>query len=272
MKKNLFLLLALLCMGSFVFAQKTNLDFPTSVNDRKAAVSSEIYGPSAQRACPDADLEVNQAPDGNAFDSNDFDDAYGGDLFAADAFTVTGTAALNLTSINVPGVTDGYPYEVGDSYVLTIYADAGGTPGAVACTQTFDAATIDPDITVSPITGLTGAEGAFTLNPTGCTLAPGNYWISVVFVATTPNSPFWYWGTSTDGGSDGQVFDVDGQFGPANSWLVAPFGFSFEMDLCEATGAIVLVPTMTEWGLFLFGLSMVTLGLVFVYNKQRQLA
>lgn len=36
--------------------------------------------------------------------------------------------------------------------------------------------------------------------------------------------------------------------------------------------SITLVPTMTEWGLFLFGLSMVTLGLVFVYNKQRQLA
>ncbi|MEM9991963.1 MAG: hypothetical protein AAF738_09370, partial [Bacteroidota bacterium] len=32
------------------------------------------------------------------------------------------------------------------------------------------------------------------------------------------------------------------------------------------------VPTMTEWGLFLFALGMATLGLVFVYNKQRQLA
>ncbi|MEM9991961.1 MAG: hypothetical protein AAF738_09360 [Bacteroidota bacterium] len=36
--------------------------------------------------------------------------------------------------------------------------------------------------------------------------------------------------------------------------------------------SITLVPTMTEWGMFLFALGMATLGLVFVYNKQRQLA
>ena len=35
---------------------------------------------------------------------------------------------------------------------------------------------------------------------------------------------------------------------------------------------ITLVPTMTQWGLFLFGMAMLTLGLVFVYNKQRQFA
>lgn len=48
-------------------------------------------------------------------------------------------------------------------------------------------------------------------------------------------------------------------------------GISYVENICPANN-ITLVPTMTQWGLFLFGLSMLTLGLVFVYNKKHQLS
>lgn len=40
------------------------------------------------------------------------------------------------------------------------------------------------------------------------------------------------------------------------------------IEVIEVVVSPVLVPTMSEWGLFLFGLTMLNLGLVFVYKKQ----
>lgn len=276
MKKNLFLLVALLCMGSFVFAQKTV--FPGLKGEFTANTPVFDNGLNPRLACPATDLQVTQASDGtgNGIISSDTDPAYAGvqpDGFSYETFAVTGAVTLSLQSIDIVGFTDDFPYSVGDTYVLEIYADAGGAPGALVCTENFDAATVDPDLTP---TG--GAEGSFTLFPSGCSLAPGTYWFTVYLIAADANSPFWYWGTSAAGDGSLYLLDPTGAYGlPAGvvtdiSGFVGPGDFNYDIALCESTGAITLVPTMTEWGLFLFGLVMVTMGLVFVYNKQRQLA
>lgn len=65
-----------------------------------------------------------------------------------------------------------------------------------------------------------------------------------------------------------QIFEVSGESTP---WELT-LGATIAGGGGPIAPSITLVPTMTEWGLFLFGLVMVTMGLVFVYNKQRQLA
>ncbi len=266
MKKNLVLLLALLFVGSSVFAQRTA---PTNGKiDASDRIGSAASSPVSERFCPDTDFTTDQldAAATSGYYSNEFDPMWATPLYMADNFTAS--AAVNVQDITVYGFLQFFlgAYEAADAYDVIIYDDAAGAPGSVVCSQTFNAATVDPD-----------GDGVFSVFPSCSLPAAGNYWLSVVFLPENANSAYWVWYNGLGDGNT-SAYDATGGFGlPAATWtdFDAAGGatdFSWTLNLCESDGSIVLVPTMGEWSLFLFGLGMVTLGLVFVYNKQRQLA
>jgi|GEM_PF-2221770 len=178
---------------------------------------------------------------------------------------------------------------VGNPGEFSVWSDVGGSPGALLATDVVECA---DNIVYS------------TSEAFNAPLVPGqDLWISYVYISdpTGNPGPRWFW-TQTDrltnlanGHPPFHVTFIDAaapRFGPnCPKWTNYVYcsqydflrlffigntaGLNYEFNICRnaklniGTG----VPTMTQWGLWIFGLVVMTLGVVALYNyqvKQRQ--
>ncbi len=223
MKKHLFLLIALLCAGSFAFAQK-QVERGTHNFDRVADAN-------AQRVATCVPVAIT--------------DGFTGDLDPANWILDIPMDGSFVPAGNTMVITG--PNEMDGNY-------GNGSQNSLCFTAPYDMeVAFDWAFANNDVFGdgfdffgyFSTAEGAVLLSD-----ADGTSGSAAVFVSL--GETFCFLSASADG-EDGEGIAT-----------VTNFKFS-ECDMSP-------VPTMTEWGLFLFGLGMLTLGLVFVYNKQRQLA
>lgn len=182
-----------------------------------------------------------------------------------------------------------------DAATGTVYAVSGG--GASSSLYTVDLATATATL-VGPMPGI-GLAIWIVIDGTGayvCDIITDNVFpVNLADGSTGPGVPFTVDGNPTDI-NFGQDMDFDGNtitgetygyvVGSTNAYgrldpATGAFttivggtpqitGFSF----CEDSNCIIsnlpLVPTMSEWGLFLFMMVMMTMSLVFMYNMQTQ--
>lgn len=140
-------------------------------------------------------------------------------------------------------------------------------------------------------TSLTKAGGLVTDElPLSFYMTPGaKYWLSCVGVNTPTNNAVARWEWDGHGGNPGDPAYV--RYQPAGGWggaacaywtpkascaflaTAGPPNQALRLNICR-NAAVVLggnpVPTMTQWGLFLFGLVLLTLAVVTVYNFSRK--
>ncbi len=173
---------------------------------------------------------------------------------------------------------------VGKPGEISVWTDVGGSPGALLATDLVDCA---DNIVYS------------TSEAFNAPLTPGqDLWISYVYISDPLGNPGprWFWGQTdrltnlANGHPPFHVTFVDAgspRFGPdCPQWTNYVYcdlydflrlvfigntaGLNYEFNICRnaklniGTG----VPTMTQWGLFIFGLVILTLGVVALYNYQ----
>ncbi len=123
--------------------------------------------------------------------------------------------------------------------------------------------------------------------------AGNDYWVSVInYSDSTANvGPRWFWTTtaSATNGANGhppyyvEFTDRDQAFSQCARWTnhklcTSAFqsgptlGMNYRLSICRNASLNLGngVPTMTQWGLFLFGLIVLTLGVVSIYNFSRK--
>lgn len=113
---------------------------------------------------------------------------------------------------------------------VTVYADAGGMPGAAVCTETG-----------APVSALTDPNISFQFT-TPCVLPAGNYWLSVVVAADDR----WNWGdaNSNNAGSLPYLQDPADEFGGlATTWTDFPTlglgtDMSFTLNFCSGAAPV----------------------------------
>lgn len=264
MKKNTILLLVLLFTGSFLFAQNLSETSTRTSPPNFSSVST------ARAICTGATANITNVADGTGIGvvSSITPNNANSSAISVDNVTLSNQFITDISVEGVFSAFSGTAYDPTDEYVLVVYGEVAGVPDFtnVLFTERFNALTVDPDL-----------DAAFTLDPIGCPALDGQVWIGVHIEGTATTTPRWNWSESDDGDGVAYITSPVGDFGltpgvfvQISPLLGRPIDYTFNLNLCEAS--ITLVPTMTEWGLFLFGLVMVTIGLVFVYNKQRQLA
>ena len=220
-------------------------------------------------------LTIDQTPGagGNSVACQEFPDFGDARLQAADDFIIPAGPDLIIDNVDIIGVgfNGGLGVNCGGATVsLEVYANAGGSPGALLFSESFDGATVDPD-----------NDGSFNLPSTTCPpLPPGTYWLSVV-----PTMPFggcgqWGWTGSTDNLAPAgyQFQDPGGLTGnPCVSWgdggttcgiVLAGDGLAFRMELA----ASAVVPTMGEWAVICLGLILAIFGITAVVQRQTSIA
>ncbi len=186
--------------------------------------------------------------------------------------------------IALKGAADGTA--VGNPGEISVWSDIGGVPGALLATDVVECA---DNIVYS------------TSEAFNAPLTPGqDLWISYVYISDPMGNPGprWFWGQTdrltnlANGHPPFHVTFVDAaapRFGPnCPQWTNYVYcdlydalrlffigntaGLNYEFNICRnaklniGTG----VPTMTQWGLFIFGLVVLTLGVVALYNYQRK--
>ena len=178
---------------------------------------------------------------------------------------------------------------VGKPGEISVWSDVGGAPGALLATDIVECA---DNIVYSTSEAFNAA------------LTPGqDLWISYVFLSDPMGNPGprWGWGQTdrltnlANGHPPFHVAFIDAaspRFGPNcpkwTNYVYCSFfdpirlhplfpirntaGLNYEFNICRnaklniGTG----VPTMTQWGLFIFGLVVLTLGVVALYNYQHK--
>jgi hypothetical protein len=151
--------------------------------------------------------DQNNVTDGVATLSANFTDFPTFSSATADDFVVPGGQTWSVSQVRVSGVYFNGAGPANDANVI-IYADAGGIPGAAACTMT----------NIVPSAGL--ASGSFVIDfPTACELSPGTYWVSVVADMTFGTSGEWGWSDRTvQAGNAAQWENPGGGFGVCPTW------------------------------------------------------
>ncbi len=106
---------------------------------------------------------------------------------AADDFVVPGSNDAIICQVAISGFA--FNPVAADQVRLDIYANAGGAPGALVFTETFQYLSVDPTKT-----------GSFVLSPTGVPnlTAGATYWLSAAVIADYSVSGQWFWTTGTD--------------------------------------------------------------------------
>ena len=199
----------------------------------------------------------------NSYCSQDFCSPEGFDDFdceAADDFLLTEERMIRAASVMGSGANP-------DTLVIRIYDDNGGKPGSLVFEETF------PGLVDFPVT---------TVNFTNCpTLAPGTYWLSAVAQQCYIGEGQWFWVSTNDNygqtfhwRNPGQAIDANcPDWEPYTTCLVAGgSGLVFSIQTCaaETPEEFAGIPTLSQWGLFLFGLIFFTMGFVVVYQRKLQ--
>ncbi|PSR13995.1 MAG: hypothetical protein C7N36_05815, partial [Bacteroidetes bacterium] len=149
----------------------------------------------------------NSVVNNNGIASQFFPDFGGAGLLAAEDFT-TGPADVSICSVTVPGVAfgGGTPASVNANTVrVIIYANAGGSPGAVIYQEDFAGSTVDPE-----------ADADLFIEPTTPMVLAGNttYWMTVAPIMAIGTFGQWGWETnSTANGNQLHFQDTDGLLG-----------------------------------------------------------
>lgn len=190
------------------------------------------------------------------------------DSETADDFVVPAGGSRTIVSFTpLMFSTVGLPVWEGP-LIMTVYADAGGAPGAVVFQESF----------FNPIV----SDQLFSTN---CPpLAPGTYWIGVQvdmdFNGGTFGQSFWDVSSENTAGPGLVSFRNPGDgFGTGcTDWApiqvcgvgggVAP-GAAFNLELSEEIiEDVAPIPTMGEWGLMVLGIMLLIFGLVAVNQKR----
>lgn len=120
------------------------------------------------------------------------------------------------------------------SFVVSVYEDSGGLPGAQAFTQNVTVASVNPTIVGVDSSGRNLYSFDFVFAGGGLDLLGGNYWLSVGTQNFDPQGDGFYWQASqqTIDGTFAADFEVDG------SWETSGFA-----DLAlEVNGSPVPAP------------------------------
>jgi len=210
---------------------------------------------------------------------------WGGTLVLAQRITlpVLPACGYRLGAIEVPTFVQGFTAIAGN---FELWTSAGNVPGALIHRS--------PDYAVGFVhLGLTRYDV-----PTAVagTLNQGtSYWISfygLLPAGSGTGNPRVFWGMTSPAANQ-----ANGNVGMACRYSGAPFGgaacpawttvaacaavaafgqngLGYDINLCAGAGGLVIggnpVPTMTQWGLFLFGLVLLTLAVVTVFNFSRR--
>lgn len=152
--------------------------------------------------------------------------------------------------------------------IMTVYADAGGSPGAVVFTETFP---------TPPVSGL--------LTSTSCPpLTPGTYWIGVqvdqdfgggggqsfwsVSTQNTAGPGLHHWRNPGDGFGTGCTdWGEVAVCGVGGGAAGGAQGAAMVINLSEE---IEIVPTMGEWGIIVLSMLLLILGTVAVSQREPQ--
>ncbi len=183
-----------------------------------------------------------------------------------------------LEYVAIQSITNG----AGTPGEFSFWTDNGGQPGALILAE--------PVTTQDNLVYQVSDATAATLS----SYYGGQLWISFVNISD-PNAfigPRWFWGSTASNTNQANghppyyayFHDELNRFGPdcpkwtnhtvcGATFKSGPFlGLNYELSFCRnaklniGTG----VPTMTQWGLFIFGLVVLTLGVVALYNYSRQ--
>ena len=120
---------------------------------------------------------------------------------SADDFVVpAGTGAI-ICQIAITADGGNFVGDPTSEIDMNIYADAGGLPGALIFSESFDPAVVDAD-----------NDGSFLLDPTAVpTLTAGaTYWMSIVADMDFGTGGQWFWGSSADVNGNPAVFQNPG--------------------------------------------------------------
>ena len=175
----------------------------------------------------------------------------------ADDFVVPAGQLWDVTFIYSEGFTNAATNA--DSFEVTIYADAGGSPGAIIDSQ------------VIPFGGAVTMTTQELALPNPVQLTGGTYWLSIVGAydtGTDPGVTRWNWSTGPDGiGSDWYLQDPAGLFGgipwtSATGLGIADVSALFAIRGTESSALpeSVPVPTLSQWGLILLVLTLAGLA------------
>lgn len=284
MKKLLTFIMSLLFVGTMIaqpVVTPAALDLGVTSRDLPAsAVRCDIELGAYEQ--PNDDTRVFQG-----LHSTDGTSANGGiiNLGMAEDFNIPQLAAHGLQviqSVQIAGFGQGN--SGGMPIRIELWSDNAGAPGGMLSQETMTG--INPGGFASPLEFEPPASWSVVNVNT-------NYWLSLVGNATGLGGGVtrWFWGTTTPAQNGGEEFSVyynwqgGNGFGgqPCNQWTTvsncgivaagANMGAAFKFNLCQ-NAALDLggtpVPTMTQWGLFLFGLIILTLGVVSIYNFSRR--
>lgn len=282
MKKLLTFIMSLL-MVSAMFGQAQVTPFAKDLG-----YSARPIGQTATRC--DIELPAYEQPndDNNVFlglHSTDGTVANGGviNLGMSEDFNIPQIATHGvqiISSVQVAGYNNGNA--AGMPFRIEIWSDVTGAPGVMMAQDMMSG--INPAGFQSTLDFETPASWSFINVNT-------NYWLSCVGLAEGRGGVTrWFWGTTrpqTNGGEEFSVYynytgnGFGGQF--CDQWTTVSqcgvvsagvnMGAAFKFNLCQNAQLDLggsPVPTMTQWGLFLFGLIVLTLGVVSIYNFSRK--
>jgi len=122
---------------------------------------------------------------------------------AADDFVVPAGPNAIICQVAIVGSfsTGGFAADPTSDIDMNIYADAGGLPGALVFSETFDPAVVDPD-----------NDGNFILDPTAVPVltAGATYWMSIVADMDFATGGQWFWAGSSDVSDNPAMFQNPG--------------------------------------------------------------
>ena len=256
--KNLFTILVVLSMAfsQALFAQPTSPEYNGPVIPTPASVAGATV-----------DLVLSQPNDlGNGLASQDFGDFPTFSSEITDDFIIPPGGSRTIVSYQpFFGSSAGLPVWEGP-VIMTVYADAGGVPGAVVFQESFFNPIVnDPLISVN------------------CPpLAPGTYWISAVVDMDFNGGLFGVaFGLTSSQNTAGPGIALwrnpgDGfgnactDFSPLIACsTIGDEALAFNLELSEEIiEEVAPIPTMGEWGLMVLGIMLLIFGLVAVNQKR----
>jgi hypothetical protein len=214
---------------------------------------------SAVQTCSGNEIMVDQSANItiSGIISSEHTNGFGLSTITADDFTVA--TDVVLTGAQIMGFAFPLGTFIHPSVDLIIFRDDNGQPGAEIYKENYttDAAG-------------NGIGDAFMLYiPTEVKLTAGKYWLGVHVKG--PIRWNWYQNSSTHG-SIPHLINFGGGFGFGTDWVdfttagLSTGGMNFVLDFCPFI-AKTPIPTMSEWGLVIFGLLIINVGVFFVVKS-----
>jgi hypothetical protein len=156
-----------------------------------------------------------------------FDDR---DREAADDFVVPASTSWSIETVTVEGFTTASPSGLSvdpDRFILTVYADAGGAPGAIV---------VDPQtvIVMTKTAGSSRSGGGetdrYALAPSPVRLGAGRYWLSVRAPRDYLTEGQWTWLDTAPYAPTGRGAMFKSTAPECQSWCAQPVDLTFRLD------------------------------------------